>query len=373
MGDIQNRESEYISINHLQLDPQNPRLPSELSGEVENEILRWMVLHGSVTDIMRSIGEQGYFTGEPLLVVKTKESSFTVVEGNRRLAAIKLLHDPDLTEIKHGSIAAIVKEATEFPTEVPCIVYDHRDEILDYLGFRHVTGIKSWGPLAKARYLQDLSQSSMYAQVDEQHKYRKLAKSIGSRVDYVKRLLSGLKLYEQIRQCDYYDIANLDETKISFSLITTALGQPNIVSFLGLEKAQDLDQSKLIPENLEELTRWMFERIDGRTRLGESRHFGDLNQVVGNDIALQEFRSGRTLSEALLFTDAPAESFRNLLKLAKGNLQVSQDQLNSVRSGLRISDRDLMEDIRFLVDDVEAALVQRLRRERISDPQQFIK
>ena len=102
MHDYQKRKTEYIAITHLRLDPQNPRLPTELSREAEDEILKWMVLHGSVTDIMRSIGEQGYFTGEPLLVVKITELSYTVVEGNRRLAALKLLHDPELTEIKHG-------------------------------------------------------------------------------------------------------------------------------------------------------------------------------------------------------------------------------------------------------------------------------
>ncbi len=40
---------------------------------------------------MLSIGQQGYFPGEPLLAVKSN-GNYIVVEGNRRLAAVKLLN-----------------------------------------------------------------------------------------------------------------------------------------------------------------------------------------------------------------------------------------------------------------------------------------
>ena len=352
-----------IDVASLNFDPSNPRLPSSLDGATEEEILRWMCADGGILDLMRSIGEQGYFDGEPLLVTKTDESDYVVVEGNRRLAALKLLQDPTLIDYRQKTMQRIVKEANRPPTSVPCMVYKDREDVLEYLGYRHVTGIKSWSPLAKARYLQELSVSKRFADVEEDLKYRQLARVIGSRVDYVKRILAGLKLYDEIESHEFYGIKDLDEDTISFSLVTTALGHPGIVDFLKLDSSQDLDQKKLDKKNLEDLTRWTFERTDGRTRLGESRHFRDLNKVVASDVALAEFRDNRrTLQEALLYTDQPAENLRNLLQTAKKSLQDGLEQVYLVREGLDRGHSELVQDIEFLTEDIAAILSQRLRR-----------
>lgn len=359
----QGRQVRYLDVGKLYFDQSNPRLPSSLEGATNEEIMLWMCEDGGIFDLMRSIGEQGYFDGEPLLVTEVGDSEFTVVEGNRRLAALKLLHDPHLIDYRQRTILSIVADSNAPPDNVPCIVYDTKDDILEYLGYRHVTGIKSWSPLAKARYLHELSDSPRFSRVEEGQKYRQLARVIGSRQDYVKRILAGLKLYDHMENCDFYGIEDLDEESISFSLVTTSLGHPGIVDFLGLSTSQDLEQKELNVDHLEELTRWIFEKKkDGRTRLGESRHFRDLNRVVASEIALNEFRDDRTLQEALLFTDAPAETFRELLRMAKSNLQESQDQLYLVREGLHSSDRKLVDDIIFLTEGIEAILAKRLRR-----------
>lgn len=42
------------------------------------------------------------------------------------------------------------------PSVAPCIIYDNEADIIDYLGYRHITGVKDWGALEKARYLDRL-------------------------------------------------------------------------------------------------------------------------------------------------------------------------------------------------------------------------
>ena len=353
--------TQNIPITQLTFDLRNPRLPNKIKDEDENAVLKWMCRDGGVFDLMRSIGEQGYFDGEPVLVTPKCEKVYTVIEGNRRLAALQLLSDPNILDYRKATTSRIVKDAQNRPSEVPCIIYNSRDEILDYLGFRHVTGIKSWGPLAKARYLKDLSEADRYANVEGDEKYRQLARVIGSRVDYVKRILAGLKLYGIMESKDFYDINNLDEATISFSLVTTALHHPGIVTFLGLDNSQDLLQENLNQHHLEELTNWIFQRDgEGRTRLGESRHFGNLSQVVSKEAALDEFRQGRSLNEALMYTDAPVETFRKLLQEAKSNMQKSQEQLYLVKTEFHQSDMQPLRDIRALAFDIEAILNRRL-------------
>lgn len=356
-----------IHIDKLVLDPKNPRLPARFRGADQISLLQWMLEDASIFELMYSIGQQDYFDGEPLLVAETVASKeYLVVEGNRRLAALKLLQNPNLVNVRQKTLSTIIDDADFKPTEVPCIVYSNREEILDHLGFRHVTGVKSWGPLAKARYLNDLS--AKYAEESETRKYRLLAKSIGSRTDYVKRMLTGLRLYDVIEEEDYYDIDNLNESTISFSLLTTALANSNIVTFLGLQNAQDLKQENLQHKHLEELTRWIFERDEyGHTKLGESRHLKDLNRVVANDIALKQFRSGRTLDEALIYTDGPVTTFRSLLKKAKSNLEQSRNQLYLIRDGLTTNDKMILTDINRIARDVRITLEGRLDEARHPD------
>ena len=85
-------EIQYIETGKLEFDPENPRFYrlNERAGS-DDAVIEEMLDDESVQDLMLSIGEQDYFPGEPLLVVK-KGKKFVVVEGNRRLAAVKLLN-----------------------------------------------------------------------------------------------------------------------------------------------------------------------------------------------------------------------------------------------------------------------------------------
>lgn len=174
-----NKEKITIKLNNLKFDAQNPRLPMRLQGVTdENKVIDYMVKYGNVTELMLSIGETGYSEAEPLLVVKEGTDKYIVVEGNRRLAALKLLNDSELTKVRIQSINSVVSGAKYIPEEVPCIVYASREDVLDYLGYRHITGVKDWGALEKARYLDQLYQIHIKSTPQEKI-YQKLAKMIG--------------------------------------------------------------------------------------------------------------------------------------------------------------------------------------------------
>lgn len=296
-----------ISIDKLHLDhANNPRLPLKVAGASDAEILDYMVMDANVLELMASIGEKGFFYGEPLLVVKQpKDKGYVVVEGNRRLSAVMLLNNPTLCKVKQKALLAVAKAAKFKPHDLPVIIYNSRDEILNYLGYRHITGIKEWDSLAKAKYLHQLFEKSK--ELDDDSKCRELARIIGSRSDYVKKLLCGLSIYGSIKEDGYYGIKGLEDS-ISFSLITTALGYNKLIEFLGLESSEELFPKTINKPHLKELTMWMFSKEGGKTRLGESRNLGWLADVVGNDVALKEFRDGTSLEVAFYFSEGAKES-----------------------------------------------------------------
>ena len=311
-----------VKIEDLRLDnKENPRLPNKLVGATDQEIAKYMVLKGNVLALMESIGEKGFFPGEPLLVTKENDrDGFVVVEGNRRLTAVLLLRNPNLCNVKRATLRDAVKAAHKknIPAKLPVIVYSYRDEILDYLGYRHITGIKEWGPLSKAKYLRKLYKRSNAATPNE--KCRELARIIGSRSDYVRKLLCGLKVYDEINDSG---ILGDDLEDVSFSLITTALGYTNIQEFIGLESGEEIAADSLIQENLEEFTVWLFKEKEGTTRLGESRNLGMLSEVVGNPEALEEFRNGTPLEDAYFISGGAKETVLKAINTAYNRLDIA--------------------------------------------------
>ena len=279
-------------------------------------------------ELIASIGENGFYEAEALLVVKAKDDDnrYVVVEGNRRLAALRLLLNPEKAPVKKASIKEMVDAAISKPEEVPVLVYEKHEDVLDYLGYRHITGVQQWDSLAKASYLKTLyDYHSQQGDVQGNEIYRKLAKVIGSRADYVSKLIRGFHLYQEIADEGFYDIDGLDSERFSFSLLTTALTYSNIANFIGIkESPKGLSHNR---KELKELTQWMFDRVtEGRPRIAESRRLTDFNKVVGNEKALNAFRSGKPLDYALRLTDAPQETFKVALQDIDALVDVAQEQ-----------------------------------------------
>ena len=314
---------QHLNIKQLRFDPENPRLPSHLRGvSNEAEILAHMLRDESLLELMASIGETGYNTSEPLLVTKNGDGTFCVVEGNRRLAALRLLQEPQLATMRKQSVTALSTSKKVSSTEIPAFVYSSRSEILDYLGYRHITGVKSWGALEKARYLKQLYDRHMPSN-DQTTIYATLAKMIGSRSDYVGKLLSALNLFEYAEEKAYFGL-DIDEKSIDFSVLSTAVSYEDTYKFIGLESTGDLNTENINAGNYE----FLFTSIFGpNKKIRESRDLKDLNAILGSESAVEQLKSGCSLSEALYFTKEPYKTFGLFL-------QDSVDALKKAKDGI---------------------------------------
>src|SRR5690349_3725474 len=81
-----------IDVDTLDLDPSNPRLPEEIQGKPQAEILTYLWENDVLEELVDSYLANGYFQSEPLITLQEKSKRRTVVEGNRRLAALMILH-----------------------------------------------------------------------------------------------------------------------------------------------------------------------------------------------------------------------------------------------------------------------------------------
>ena len=344
---------EMIPLTKLIFDPDNPRLPKEFRGKRdEAAVITHMLRDESLIELMKSIGQTGYSASEPLLVVP-EDDHFIVVEGNRRLAALKLLSNPSLATIRRKSVEEVMGEKLYEPTTIPCIQYATREDILDYLGYRHITGVKSWGALEKARYLQQLYDRHI-ATVGADNIFSVLAKMIGSRKDYVAKLLSSYALYERANNCAYFGV-EIEEKDVDFSLLSTALGYENIYKFVGLESSGDIEGKAISDENFEFLFRCLY---DPAKKITESRQLKQLSSVLGNEQALTQYKTGASLLVASYYTSEPLDAFKQFINDAYTSLKNANGSLE--RISVTAEDAQIiqhkLQDIRKLTVAMNAAL-----------------
>ena len=332
---------QYIDLRFLKFDPTNPRLPSFIKNSSVKETIDWMLLDTSLLDLISSIAQNGFFHGEPLIVVASKnaDNDYFVIEGNRRLAACLILNKPSISKTKSKAIKDILDETNNsiIPSSIPCIVFSSRELVIDYLGYRHITGVESWGPLSKARYL-DLLFSRIGRKETLEKKCKSLAKKIGSKGSFVKRLLVGYWLYQLLEEDGFYKIRGLEEDKIEFSRLYDSLRFKGLSEFLSIDLEKTKPLENVSKKNLEELCIWIYEKNEGQTRLGDSRNLKILDKVVQSEEALKAFRAGKTLNESSNYSGLPEEMFsENIFK----SFNYIQEAVNVSARTNKVTDIDL--------------------------------
>ena len=111
----------------------------------------------AVDELAMSIGARGYFPHEPIFVEEDGDR-LVVIEGNRRLAAVMLLLDPEARKrLKITDLPSITPAAAKELRMLP-VVRTTRKDLWQYLGFKHVNGPAKWGSYAKAQYIADVRQ-----------------------------------------------------------------------------------------------------------------------------------------------------------------------------------------------------------------------
>lgn len=328
-----NAISKTIDLEHLKLDVKNPRLPFSIQSKDNQKIIEFMLVEASTLELMMAIGENDFFPGEQLLVVKDSEN-YIVIEGNRRLVALMLLDDPTLTKIKKSKIERVHKEAKYHPTQIPCLVFEKKEDILKYLGFRHITGIKSWRLLEKARYLYSLKERE-YPEKSIQEASRNLAKMIGSRKDHVRKVLVGFQLYQYIQEQGFWGIHNLNDQKFHFNYLSGSLNHLNIRKFLSIDLDAEYPAEKPNYDNLKKLIHWFFEKnAEQKSRLiGDSQSLMVLNRVLGHKEAFQAFdKKNISLDNANELTGSSQEVFERFIQNALAALEKAQSKVHKIKA-----------------------------------------
>jgi hypothetical protein len=147
-----------IAVTSLLLDTENPRLPQSGGALPQRQIVDELVTHDDVYELAKNIAGLGYFPTEILLGVHDNDQ-IVIIEGNRRLTALKLLINPELAPQAHLEKFRRLAEkvATAMIAKVQVTIAPSREAATPILLARHTARqIQAWERPMQARFYRQL-------------------------------------------------------------------------------------------------------------------------------------------------------------------------------------------------------------------------
>ncbi len=283
-----------VRHEQLRLDPQNPRLPEEVQGKPQPEILSYLSGNGGLEELARSYINNGFFEHEHLIVTPD-DSTYIVLEGNRRLAALKiLLEDDDAQEadLKFALDEELDPSRREKLLDLPVFVVESREEVRKYLGFRHIGGIKTWSAEAKARYLAE--EVELVRELD--NPFLDVARRVGSNVQGVRHAFIAISTLRYAYTEFGTSVSSIQHRR--FGVWTRAMNSPELRDYIGLGDPRSYEEvvASLRGLDKEKLSEVLEDLVPARGRqkplVADSRDVTVYAQALNNEqahIALREY------------------------------------------------------------------------------------
>lgn len=279
---------EYSDLDSLYLDPDNPRLGRDFTHQEKKQsaILEEMK-DWALEELAVSFMESGFWPHEAVLAMEQTlygKKRLVVIEGNRRIAALKLLQDArDGRPVskKWGEIAKSGPIPPNLFDQIPFIRIDSRADADAFLGFRHVTGIKEWKPAEKAEFIAHLIE-------DKRLSYDEVMRMIGSKTATVRQNYISYRLLLQMKGAE--EIA-ADKVEERFSVLYLSLRSSGVRRYLDIDimaspKAAKLPVPKSRLDALARFALWLFGSEDVDPIISDSRQVDKFGVALGNDKAV---------------------------------------------------------------------------------------
>ena len=279
-----------IDVDDIFLDPNNPRFWSEQSrrhipdsrimdSKIQARIEEEIYSH-DIEDLHYSILRNGFLPLDRIVVraIDGADRKFVAVEGNRRLAAIRLLRE----RIEEGTVAEedigldYLEEIVAQTDELNVLVYEGNDsEDVSWVlqGIRHISGIRNWEPAQRAKLVAD--------QIDEQGAgFSETGQKFGLSARAVGRLYRSYKALEQMRDDDEFGKVAKNEY---FSLFEEGYRNRTVRDWLAWnEESMQFDDV----DNLRTFYAWIThdeEHPERKRRIHDTKHVKSLAMLIAGD------------------------------------------------------------------------------------------
>jgi AAA15 family ATPase/GTPase len=307
-------EKSTRSLRNLYLDPNNYRLINEpayipvTNDQIKEEQVKrrtFRLLAGdknqNIQDLIESFKANGYLPVDQIQIRELPGGGFVVVEGNRRIAALKHLHN----EFEERGID-LGKLNPEIFGKVPVVYYSQSDDIhhLTLMALKHVSGNKKWGEWNQAKLLEKLATEHGLSP-DE------ICKRVGISRIALNRSLRALSFANQYKESDYGDQFDVGK----FPMFREVVRNASVKEWIGWDDYQYVAKDK---DNMSILFSWLSrepveeEDEDGEIGLGDEflepaltkrDDISLLGKILGDEKALEKLKQTRNINTAYRASD----------------------------------------------------------------------
>ncbi|WHP16618.1 hypothetical protein [Cellulomonas sp. ES6] len=229
---------DQVPVKDLALDLDNYRVP--IRPEDEAAALNYLFAEEDVLEAATLILREGYFDNEVPIVVQ-ENGTHVVLEGNRRVSALKALHEPGLVPSHRAEIERLLKryaiEANDLPDTIRVLVAPSREIARPHIARLH-TG------LPKKRWSRDQQANYYYSLLAD-----------GTTVDDLKRAYPDVEIVRFLKMVPmrkfltgvkYSDASLLEyvKSKLTMSAFEYAYNKPDIAGAIGVAFDRD---GRLLP------------------------------------------------------------------------------------------------------------------------------
>lgn len=144
-----------LSVLPLKLDKDNPRIPDYVPKKFTKDILDYLFANEKIERLAQKIVEKGFINHDPIYVIKENDS-YVVVEGNRRVSALKCLIAPEQapTARSRRSFEKLKNRLGEDLIEkIEVYVAPSRREVQNVLFELHADGKLQWNRQQKNKFI----------------------------------------------------------------------------------------------------------------------------------------------------------------------------------------------------------------------------
>lgn len=346
-----------LPVTELRFDARSPRLAEYGVGRnsCDEDIMSLLWDAMDVEELARSVAAGGYFRHEPLIVVEERGKK-VVIDGNRRLAAVRALLDPRRSRRKGWDIPKFGGKDLSDLENLPAVIFPGREHCWRRIGLKHVNGLAGWTAYAKAKYIADTHRRYGVSLED-------IARRLGDVRGTARRFYRVLSVLEQAKREKVFDMKDRFHMRFSFFLLCEALSYEGIRKFLSMDgDAAAVPKEKT--KELGELCLWLYG--NGKREIlpvveAAGTHLRQLDEVLGSAPATSALRRGHDLSLAFEISRPPTEVLQESLYGAKRELQRFRRYAVAGRDGseelLRVAGEvvDLADDVLMDVEIAKSA------------------
>ena len=367
-----------VPIDRLRLDRRNPRLIGQDDDASDVPIIARLYREAEISELLQSVSTNGYLDIEPLIVMQDPDRPCLIVlEGNRRVATLRLLREPALLDeiwrsqrlrIRVPPVDDSLRNTFDAVSVYPV---PNRERARSFIGFKHINGPAKWDAYAKARFAADWYKSGRPDGVS----LEAIASSIGDRHDTIKRMVSAIYVLEQAEREDLFCTRDRNTRKFNFSHLYTALSRSQYMDYLGLGKTwarNDPEPAPVPVERLDEL-RKMLVWIYGSKSTDELSVVRSQNPDIMNLGEVLVHTEARNLLETTHNLDQAHETTEAIDKKFTGSLFRARDAVREAAASLRAYDGrdksllDVAEDVKVQSASVHASMERTYRRATVPE------